>query len=41
MLSFDLFENGVSGALKLDFGEFSLRGEMKRLEMLEAAACKR
>ncbi len=41
VLSFDLFENGVSGALKLDFGEFSLRGEMKRLEMLEAAACKR
>ncbi len=41
VLSFDLFENGVSGALKLDFGEFSLRGEMKRLEMLEAASCKR
>ncbi len=41
VLSFDLFENGVSGALKLDFGDFSLRGEMKRLEILETASCKR
>ncbi len=41
VLSFDLFENGVSGALKLDFGDFALRGEMKRLEILETASCKR
>ena len=41
VLSFDLFENGVSGALKLDFGEFSLRGEMKRLDILQTAECKR
>jgi hypothetical protein len=39
VLSFDMFENGVSGALKLDFGEFSLAGELKRLDMLKAAEC--
>lgn len=41
VLSFDLFENGVSGALKLDFGDFSLKGELKRLEMLKETECKR
>jgi hypothetical protein len=41
VLSFDMFENGVSGALKLDFGDFSLKGELKRLEMLKEADCKR
>jgi hypothetical protein len=41
VLSFDMFENGVAGALKLDFGEFSLRGEMKRLEILKATECKK
>jgi hypothetical protein len=41
VLSFDMFENGVSGALKLDFGEFSLKGEMTRLEMLKPADCAR
>ncbi len=40
VLSFDMFENGVAGALKLDFGEFSLKGEMTRLEMLKAPDCK-
>ncbi|MGL5116096.1 MAG: cell envelope integrity EipB family protein [Beijerinckiaceae bacterium] len=39
VLSFDMFENGVSGALKLDFGEFALKGEMTRLEMLKPADC--
>ncbi len=41
VLSFDLFENGVSGALKLDFGEFALRGELKRLELLKETECKK
>jgi hypothetical protein len=41
VLSFDMFENGVSGALKLDFGEFALRGELKRLDMLKGADCRR
>ncbi|MGL4634704.1 MAG: cell envelope integrity EipB family protein [Beijerinckiaceae bacterium] len=39
VLGFDLYENGVSGALKLDFGEFSLKGQMTRLEMLKETAC--
>jgi EipB-like len=41
VLSFDMFENGVSGALKLDFGDFSLKGEMKRLELLKPTECKK
>ncbi|MFM9973663.1 MAG: cell envelope integrity EipB family protein [Beijerinckiaceae bacterium] len=41
VLSFDLFENGVSGALKLDFGDFALKGEMKRLEILAETECKK
>ncbi len=39
VLSFDLYENGVSGALKLDFGDFALKGELKRLEILKETAC--
>jgi hypothetical protein len=41
VLSFDLFENGVSGTLKLDFGEFALKGELKRLEILKETECKK
>jgi EipB-like len=41
VLSFDLFENGVSGALKLDFGDFALKGELKRLELLKETECKK
>lgn len=39
VMSFDLFENGVSGPLKFDFGDFSMTGEISRLEMLPAVAC--
>jgi hypothetical protein len=39
VLSFDLYENGVSGALKLDFGDFALKGELKRLEILKETPC--
>ncbi|MDE2363392.1 MAG: cell envelope integrity EipB family protein [Hyphomicrobiales bacterium] len=38
-LSFDLYENGVSRALKLDYGDFVLAGEMKKLEFLPTTAC--
>jgi EipB-like len=41
VLSFDLYENGVSGSLKLDFGEFALKGELKRLEILKETECKK
>ena len=33
-LSFDLFANGVSGNLMLDYGEFSVRGKLTALEVL-------
>ncbi|WOJ90525.1 cell envelope integrity EipB family protein [Methylocapsa polymorpha] len=38
-LSFDLYENGVSRALKLDYGDFVLAGEMSSLELLSEPAC--
>jgi EipB-like len=38
-LSFDLYENGVSGSLKLDYGTFALRARLRKLEMLPATAC--
>ncbi|MFV0279498.1 MAG: cell envelope integrity EipB family protein [Rhodoblastus sp.] len=40
VLSFDLYENGVSRALKLDYGDFVLAGEMKQLEFLPTKPCK-
>lgn len=39
ILSFDLYENGISRALKLDYGDFVLAGEMSSLELLSAPAC--
>jgi hypothetical protein len=38
-LSFDLYENGVSGSLKLDYGAFALLARLRKLEILPAAAC--
>ena len=38
-LSFDLYENGVSGAMKLDYGSFVLKGEMTSLELRPSSAC--
>jgi hypothetical protein len=40
-LSFDLYENGISRALKLDYGDFILAGEMSSLELLAEPACRR
>lgn len=41
-LGFDLYENGVSRALRLDYGDFSLRGELTRFDPLpEGAPCSR
>src|SRR5271168_2437053 len=39
-LSFDLYENGVSGSLKLDYGAFALRADLRKLEILPTTACK-
>jgi hypothetical protein len=41
IISFELYENGVSRALKLDYGEFALNGEVSRFELLPASACQR
>jgi hypothetical protein len=38
-LSFDLYENGVSGSLKLDYGAFALRARLSKLEILPTSAC--
>jgi hypothetical protein len=39
ILSFDLYENGVSGSLKLDYGSFALSGKLRRLEVLPTPSC--
>lgn len=33
-LSFDLYENGVSGALKINYGNYSLNGTLSKFEVL-------
>ena len=39
VLGFEVYENGVSRALRLDYGDFAFRGEMKRLDLLPDRAC--
>jgi envelope integrity protein B len=39
VLSYDLYENGVSGSLKLDYGSFALSAKLKRLELLPIPTC--
>jgi hypothetical protein len=39
VLSFELYENGVSRALKVDYGNFALRGELVEFKPGEASAC--
>jgi EipB-like len=41
VLSFDLYENGVSSGLKLDYGDFVLSGELTRIEFPPATKCGR
>ena len=38
-ISFDLYENGVSRQLVLDYGDFVLKGTMVSLEILDQSAC--
>jgi EipB-like len=40
-LTFELYENGVSRALKLDYGNFALKGDLKSVEFLKTAPCKK
>ncbi|RFB81516.1 DUF1849 family protein [Methylovirgula sp. 4M-Z18] len=39
-MSFDLYENGVSRALRIDYGSFTLAGELTHLEVINQKACK-
>ena len=38
-ITFELYENGVSRALLLDYGDFVLTGEMTSIEMKDAKPC--
>jgi hypothetical protein len=38
-ISFIFFENGVSHQLVIDYGEFSIRGELRSIEFLAADSC--
>jgi len=38
-MSFVLYDNGVSRTLKLSYGDFSLKGELKSIEFLKSPAC--
>lgn len=40
-MAFDLYENGVSRALRLDYGDFALRGDLQTLELQPESACAR
>lgn len=40
-MSFDLYENGVSGSLKLDYGSFALTAKLKKLDWLPDSPCSR
>jgi hypothetical protein len=39
-IAFELYENGVSRALTLDYNDFVVSGEMTKIEIKPAAACK-
>ncbi|KPF72806.1 hypothetical protein IP69_02825 [Bosea sp. AAP35] len=38
-IAFELYENGVTGAVRLDYGSFALRGTLTRLDLLPQADC--
>jgi hypothetical protein len=39
-IGFELFENGISRALSLDYGDFVISGEMSQLDFKETPPCK-
>jgi EipB-like len=39
-ITFEVYENGISRALKLDYGDFVLSGEMTSLEIRDAKPCR-
>lgn len=40
-LAFELYENGVSRALRLDYGNFALKGELKSIEFFKPTPCEK
>jgi len=40
-ISFELYENGISRALKLDYGDFALKGDLKSLDVQAPSSCQR
>ena len=38
-ISFEMYENGISRALRLDYGDFVIDGKMSSLEVKKANAC--
>jgi hypothetical protein len=41
VLNYDLYENGVSTHLRLDYGDYSLVGELERIEFPPQARCRK
>jgi EipB-like len=41
VISFELYENGVSRALKLDYGEFALKGDVTQFQLMPGKDCQR
>jgi hypothetical protein len=39
-ISFEMYENGISRALRLDYGDFVIDGKMSSLEVKKTSACK-
>ncbi len=39
VLTFDLYENGVSGSLKLDYGTFTLNAKLSKIDWLPTSVC--
>jgi hypothetical protein len=40
-ISFDLYDNGISRNLTLDYGDFALKGELSKLEVRPYTACRK
>ena len=41
VLGFDLYDNGVSGKLRIDYGSYTLNGVMSKFETLPQKPCER
>jgi hypothetical protein len=39
VVSLDLYENGIARSLVLQYNEFTLKGELKQLQLLKSSAC--